>query len=181
MPEDTTQDEQTPTEPQEGTEGQLSAKAQEASQDPTDDSDEELDPKVKAKLEKANREARNLRQRVKELEPLAQRIKDYEDANKSETQKLSDQLAEREVELQTLRVERVRNQAGQAAKLDPDMWEFITSADPAEALAQAKRLAARMALPEPGAANLRQGSRTPAKPPASANDALRAMAGYQQP
>lgn len=159
-------------------EPQTDAQAAPQGKDDADDEDE-LPAKVRAKLEKANREAQNLRSKLKDLEPLAKRAKELEDAQKTETERLNDQLAAREVELQELRVERVRNQAGQNAKLDPDLWEFITAVDPDEALAQAKRLAARTAIPEPGPANLRQGSRTPAKSPTSANDVLRGMAGFQ--
>lgn len=135
----------------------------------------------KAEADKWKALARKHEANYKQAAPAVQKLQELEDAQKSETQKLSDQLAEREIQLQTYLVKEIRNEAGQAAGLPPDMWEYITSADPEEAKAQAKRLAARIAMPEPGAANLRQGSRTPAKPPASANDALRAMAGYQQP
>lgn len=46
--------------------------------------------RAKAKIAKANQEAKNLRQRLKELEPLAAKAKELEDANKSETEKLSE-------------------------------------------------------------------------------------------
>jgi len=46
--------------------------------------------RAKAKIAKANQEALNLRKRLKELEPLALKAKELEDANKSETEKLSE-------------------------------------------------------------------------------------------
>lgn len=46
--------------------------------------------RAKAKITKANQEAANLRKRLKELEPLALKAKELEDANKSETEKLSE-------------------------------------------------------------------------------------------
>lgn len=46
--------------------------------------------RAKAKIAKANQEAANLRKRLKELEPLALKAKELEDANKSETEKLSE-------------------------------------------------------------------------------------------
>lgn len=49
--------------------------------------------KFEAELRKKNSEAANLRKRLKELEPLAQKAKDFEDAQKSETERLNDQLA----------------------------------------------------------------------------------------
>lgn len=114
-----------------------------------------------------------------DLKKASDELAKLKDAEKTESQRLNDQLAEREVELQELRVEKIRNNAGQTAKLDPEMWEFITSSDPAEALAQAKRLAERLTPPDPAKADLRQGSRAPAKTPPSANDLLRGMAGHQ--
>lgn len=70
----------------------------------TDDSPEETDvpetdkdepekdefdaDRAKAKIRKANSEAQRLRARLKELEPLAAKAKELEDANKSETEKL---------------------------------------------------------------------------------------------
>lgn len=155
------------------------ATAQAAAEAEETEAEARLDPKVKAKLDKVNREARNLRQRIKDLEPLAAKAQAAEDATKTEVQRLTDQLTANEAELHELRVERVRNQAGAEAKLDPDMWEFITASDPDEARAQAKRLASRIAAQEAGPANMRQGSRPPAKTGTTPNDALRTMAGYQ--
>jgi hypothetical protein len=48
---------------------------------------------AEAKIRKANSEAANLRKRLKELEPLAKKAKEFEDAQKSETERLNDQLA----------------------------------------------------------------------------------------
>ncbi len=50
----------------------------------------ELDERAKAKIAKANREAKNLRDRLKQLEPLAAKAKELEDANKSEIEKLAE-------------------------------------------------------------------------------------------
>lgn len=49
----------------------------------------DLDPRAKAKITKANNEARNLRQRLKELEPLAAKAKELEDAGRSDLEKLT--------------------------------------------------------------------------------------------
>lgn len=48
--------------------------------------------RAKAKIAKANKEAQSLRQRLKELEPLAAKAKELEDADKSETEKLTERL-----------------------------------------------------------------------------------------
>jgi hypothetical protein len=47
---------------------------------------------AEAKIRKANSEAANLRKRLKELEPLARKAKEFEDAQKSETERLTEQL-----------------------------------------------------------------------------------------
>lgn len=87
-----------------------------ASEDPTPDPAPEPEPepfdadRAKAKIAKANSEAANLRKRLKELEPLALKAKELEDASKSESEKLTERLtaAEKraqEAELRALRVE----------------------------------------------------------------------------
>jgi chromosome segregation ATPase len=48
--------------------------------------------KAKQKINKANREAANLRKRIKDLEPLAQRAKELEDSQKTELERLTEQL-----------------------------------------------------------------------------------------
>lgn len=48
--------------------------------------------KFEVELRKKNSEASNLRKRLKELEPLAKKAKEFEDAQKSETERLNDQL-----------------------------------------------------------------------------------------
>lgn len=173
--EDTTE----PTDQDDSAAQEALATAQEAEQ-AQEAEDDALDPKIKAKIEKANREARNLRQRLRELEPLAKKFKDSEQASKTEAQKLSEQLAEAQVELQGLRVEGIRRNAALQAGLDPDLAEFITAADPEEALAQAKRLAKRTAPPEPPRGDFRQGTRTNTTQKQDKNDLLRGLAGYPQ-
>lgn len=49
--------------------------------------------KFETELRKKNSEAANLRKRLKELEPLAKKAKEFEDAQKSETERLNEQLA----------------------------------------------------------------------------------------
>ncbi|MGW7617422.1 hypothetical protein ACWGLG_16450 [Streptomyces antimycoticus] len=47
---------------------------------------------AEAKIRKANNEAANLRKRLKELEPLARKAKEFEDAQKTETERLTERL-----------------------------------------------------------------------------------------
>jgi len=54
---------------------------------------EEFDAeRAKAKIAKVNAEAANLRKRLKELEPLANKAKEIEDSQKSETERLREEL-----------------------------------------------------------------------------------------
>jgi len=82
MPEDT-QPEQVEQQP-EGT-----APAQEAEVTEEEPFDRE---RAEAKIKKANSEAENLRKRLKELQPLAAKAKELEDAQKSEQERLTEQL-----------------------------------------------------------------------------------------
>lgn len=65
---------------------------QEETADPgTDPVVDEFDAeRAKKKIAKANSEAAGLRQRLKELEPLAAKAKELEDANKTEAEKLTE-------------------------------------------------------------------------------------------
>lgn len=70
-------------------EPQVSESAQEA-----EGADEEPFDRARAeaKIKKANSEAKSLRERLKELEPLAKKAKELEDAQKSEQERLAEQL-----------------------------------------------------------------------------------------
>jgi hypothetical protein len=158
-------------------------RAQEAEQDDQPSGEQETeqkdDPKkLKAQWEKANREAAGLRKRVKELEPLAQKAKVLEDAQKSELEKINDQLTAAQVELQGFRVAEIRRNAAAEVGLDPELAQFITAAEPDEAVAQAKTLADKFKPQEQKRADLKQGTRTPAKPAITQDDFIRRLAGY---
>jgi hypothetical protein len=133
--------------------------------------------KLQADAERWKAMARRHEKAAKENAAAAKKLAELEDANKSETQKLNDQLSSAQVELQTLRVEKIRAQAARDAGLDPELAEYITAADPDEALSQAKRLAERLTPKAPKSADLRQGVRQPAKPAASVDDWIRSASG----
>ncbi|MEU1663558.1 hypothetical protein ABZ547_08080 [Streptomyces sparsogenes] len=91
---------------------------------------------AEAKIRKANSEAANLRKRLKELEPLARKAKEFEDAQKSEQERLNDRLAAAQEQIAATRkrlVEaRVQALAGssageRAAFTDPE--DAVTSLD----------------------------------------------------
>jgi hypothetical protein len=102
-----------------------------------------------------------------------------QDAQKSEVEKLNDQLATAQVELQGFRVAEIRRSAAEAAGLPAKYMKYITAADEAEALEQAKELAKDIKTPETKPADLKQGTR-PHVPVAETKDSLiRRMAGYE--
>ncbi len=72
---------------------------------------EEFDAKrAQDKIRKANNEAANLRRRIKELEPLAKKAKDAEDAQKTEAERLQSQLAEQEQQIVKIRARAVKSE-----------------------------------------------------------------------
>lgn len=148
---------------------QATAQAQEAAAaaaaDSDADEDEGLDPKVKAKIEKANREAKNLRERIKALEPLAREAETKRKGEQTVAERLTEEKAALEVQLAELTTANVRRDAAEAAGLPARFVKFITAADAEEALAQAKELAKEL-KPDAGekpkekrGADLRQGAR----------------------
>jgi membrane protein involved in colicin uptake len=81
--------------------------------------------RAEAKIRKANSEAKSLRDRLKVLEPLAAKAKELEDAQKTEAERLNDQLA-----AQRERAERAVR-AAVASKVEALAREF---ADPEDAV-----------------------------------------------
>ncbi|MFJ6239584.1 hypothetical protein ACIQH0_36490 [Streptomyces griseus] len=80
--------EETGTEVEDGTE------STEDAQEATAEDEKPFDRKVaEAKIRKANSEAKNLRERLKKLEPAAAELQRIKDAEKTESERLNDQLA----------------------------------------------------------------------------------------
>lgn len=161
------------------------AQAQEAEGgDEGDDSGESgLDPKVRAKIDRANREAQALRAKVKELEPLAAELKKVRDGEKSDLTRAQEALAEREAEVKRLTVDNLRRDAALAAGLSGEFVEFLTGETEEEITEQAKKLAKHLKPaepPKPKVPDLRQGNRGAAAPGAiDKNNIIRQMAGFQ--
>lgn len=139
--------------------------------------DEPTDDKSAAKIAKANREAKNLRDRVKQLEAIEKKYNEVEAAKKTELEKAQEALAAKDNELAQLRINNFRRDAALSAGLTGDDIEFITGATEEECTEQAKKLAKRLAAAKP-ATDLRQGNRgaTPAAP-VDGNALIRQMAG----
>lgn len=113
MPENE-QTEQVETQPQEPA---AAPEAEGAEEEPFDRA------RAEAKIRKANSEAKSLRERLKELEPLAQRAKELEDAQKSEQQRLTEQLQQAEERIKSVQQRAVRSEVRALAAAqfaDPD-------------------------------------------------------------
>jgi hypothetical protein len=101
--------------------------AQEA---PTDAEDTTFDRKrFEAELRKKNSEAANLRKRLKELEPLARKAKELEDAQKSEAERLTDQLRAAQEQITATRQRLVRSQVQALATGFADPEDAIGALD----------------------------------------------------
>lgn len=114
-----------------------------------------FDPDRAAKaLDKKNREAKALRDRLKELEPLAAKAKELEEASKSETERLSEQLAAAKAEAEAAIREQQRYQVALNKGLDADLADLLTgnTVEELEKRADflAERLAASQTPPPPG-------------------------------
>lgn len=102
MPEETEQTSEQQQEPgtteetveETATEESGAEQQEEAQEAASDGEDKPFDRKqAEAKIRKANSEAQNLRKRLKELEPKAAELQRIKDAEKTESERLNDQLA----------------------------------------------------------------------------------------
>ncbi|GAP46872.1 hypothetical protein [Streptomyces azureus] len=102
MPENEETAEQVETEPQQ------SEAAPEAEQDPADPW---ADPaKARKEIEKLRKESAGWRTKYQEAKPLAQKAQELEDANKSEQERLTEQLTSAEQRIQQFRQRAVRSE-----------------------------------------------------------------------
>lgn len=113
-----------------------------------------------------------------DLKKKATEFDKLQDAQKTEVEKLNDQLTASQVELQGFRVAEIRRSAASQVGLDPKLAKFITAADETEALEQATELAEQFKPAEPRAADLKQGARTQPRPTMSRDELIRGLAGH---
>lgn len=118
-----------------------------------------------------------------DLKAKAGKFDELEEAKKTEAQRLNDQLAARETELQTYRVAEVRREAAERHGLPTKWARRITAATAEAADLEAEELAADLEALKPApaeslSANLQQGARPIAKTAMNPNDLLRNMAGH---
>jgi regulator of protease activity HflC (stomatin/prohibitin superfamily) len=112
----------------------------------------DVPPEVKKALREANKEAETLRRKLKE----------FEDAQKTEAEKLAERATQAEAELQALRVESIRSRVALTKGVPADLLEFLTATSEDDLSAQADRLLARLPPAAPGrpAGDVDQGVRT---------------------
>lgn len=144
----------------------LAAAAQEAEGSTDDSDDDEEDDsqsfdaaKARRRIDKANREAKNLREQLKQLKPLAEQAEKRRKEDLSEAERLKEEKQALEAQLSQLNAVNIRRDAAEAAGLPAKFTKFITATDPAEALAQAKELAKELKSDEKKPADFRQGAR----------------------
>lgn len=120
--------EETATEAQDGTDTADDAQEAETEEKPFDRK------KFEAELRKKNSEAANLRKRLKELEPAAAELQRIKDSEKSESERLNDQLEAAKTQIAKTRQRLVRSQV-QALAGSP-AGDRPAFADPADAFGE---------------------------------------------
>ena len=99
---------------------------------------------LEAELRKVRNEAAQRRITNRELEENAQRWKQYEDSQKTELQKLQDDLAEKDKKLSTYQLQETRSDVAKEFGLDSEDADLLTGSDEATIRKQAERLKARL-------------------------------------
>lgn len=129
MPEEqTTQTDTTAGEPQEGTE----------------QPEEDLSPEaLRKQLEKARKDAAGYRTKLRELEPIAAKAKELEDAQKTEAQKLTERAEAAERMAADSQREMTRLRVLSEISLPADLHEFVTGDTEDDMRARAAKLAAQ--------------------------------------
>lgn len=95
-----------------------------------------------AKIKKANDEARSLRTRIKELEAFESKIKELEDSQKSEAQKVQERAQKAEQDAAEARSELARERIARRYKIDDEDLELLGTGTEEQLEARAKRIAA---------------------------------------
>lgn len=109
---------------------------------------EEFDAdRAKSKIRKANSEAKNLRQRVKELEQAESKLREIEDGEKSELQRLQEQLQDAEKRAGTAQMESLRLQVAHDKGLSPSQARRLSGSTLEELEADAEELLELFARP----------------------------------
>lgn len=109
---------------------------------PTTETDEEPfdEKRAREKIAKANSEAANLRRRLKELEPLASKYRELEEAGKTEVQKLTERLTAAEKRAADAEIRALRLEIGAKYGLTPAQAKRLIGSTAEELEADAKEL-----------------------------------------
>lgn len=110
----------------------------------------DVPPEVRKALRDANKEAETLRRRLKE----------FEDRDKTEAQKLAEERDALRAERDALHVASLRSQIALSKGVPADLVEFLTATDEDGLSEQADRLLARLAVTAPSVPQIDQGVRT---------------------
>lgn len=127
--------------------------------------------RAKEKIAKANREAQQLRERLKALEPLAQKAQEMEDAQKSESERVAEKLTAAEQRAQAAEARLMLAEVAQEKGLTPAQAKRLVGTTREELLADADDYLASLPVsPEPPTsrtpvAALRPGALPNAAPP----------------
>jgi len=131
------------------------------------------DPEIlKREIAKLRRENAAKRTKNREVEEAAKKWQEYVDSQKTEMEKLQDQLSALREENLRFKLEREQNRLAREYGVDPDLVEFIVGADLDEMEEKAKKLAAKSAQnkkPSTTANDLRAGRGNAAKPTSGAS------------
>lgn len=104
---------------------------------------EEFDAeRAKAKIAKQNSEAKNLRTRVKELEAYEAKVREIEEAQKSEAQKIQERADKAEQRAQAIEAELIRERIARRHKIDDDDLDLLGTGTEEQLEARAKKIAA---------------------------------------
>jgi len=147
-------------------------------QEPQQEVEETLDvERAKAKIAKANKEAEGLRRRLHEAE---QKVAEFEDRDKTELEKLTDQLQTERQRAQEAQSQLLRFQVAADKKVPPEAIDLLSATTKEELEAQADRILEIATKPEPPP-SFDGGTRDPAPEPKTPeqahNDFLLQLAG----
>lgn len=120
----------------------VETEAPEADEQTTEAFDQE---RAMAKIKKANDEAKGLRTRVKELEALEAKVREYEDSQKSEAEKIQSRAEKAEQRAQAVEAELIRERIARRHHLDEDDMDLLGAGTEEQIEARAKKIAAKNA------------------------------------
>lgn len=95
-----------------------------------------------AKIRKANDEAKGLRSRVKELEAYEAKVREIEESQKSEAQKIQERADKAEQRAKDVEAELIRERIARRHKIDDDDLELLGTGTEEQLDARAKKIAA---------------------------------------